>query len=108
MNELTSKKWRTAVREALPEEYKGISIEFNEKLFDFGNELAIAAATNLLTETVSREKWPKDWWEAVKERWFPAFLLSRWPVKYQRIDIEAVYPKCSLEDPILKAVSGRV
>lgn len=33
-------------------------------------------------------RWPADWWQAFKERWFPAWLLRRYPVKYERIDID--------------------
>jgi hypothetical protein len=29
--------------------------------------------------------WPCDWWQAFKERWFPAFLLKRYPVKYTHL-----------------------
>jgi hypothetical protein len=35
-------------------------------------------------ETVCFEcSYPKDWWEAFKERWFPKFLLNRYPVEYE-------------------------
>lgn len=34
-------------------------------------------------------RWPSDWWEAVKERWAPAWVLSRWPVRYERRRLEA-------------------
>lgn len=27
-------------------------------------------------------RWPADWRQAFKERWFPAWLLRRFPVKY--------------------------
>lgn len=26
---------------------------------------------------------PTDWWQAFKERWYPGFLLRRYPVKYE-------------------------
>lgn len=26
--------------------------------------------------------YPQDWWEGFKERWFPTWLLERYPVKY--------------------------
>lgn len=41
---------------------------------------------------------PRDWWEAFKERWFPAFLLVRWPVKYAEFDVRAmrVYPEMAI------------
>ena len=28
-------------------------------------------------------KAPLDWWQAVKERWFPRWALLRWPVEYR-------------------------
>lgn len=37
-------------------------------------------------ETIDLEaEWPEDWWEAFRERWFPAWWLKRWPVKCHRI-----------------------
>ena len=33
-------------------------------------------------------KWPKTWWDAVKERFAPNWFLRRWPVDYHRIDVE--------------------
>lgn len=38
------------------------------------------------------EEWPANWWEALKERWFPAWALRRWPVQKKSIHIsKAVY-----------------
>ncbi len=34
------------------------------------------------------EEYPEDWWQAFKERWFPAWILRRYPVKYRVIDID--------------------
>jgi hypothetical protein len=41
-------------------------------------------------------RYPRDWWEAFKERWFPRFLLRRYPVQYVVIDIyQPIYgPVC--------------
>lgn len=33
------------------------------------------------------EKWPTDWWEAFKERWFPQWILSRFPVTYKSFEL---------------------
>ena len=43
-------------------------------------------------------KYPADWKEAVKERFFPPFLLKRYPVKYTTLKLEAVayYPKVAM------------
>jgi hypothetical protein len=34
------------------------------------------------------ERWPAGWWQAVRERWAPAWWLRRFPVRYERIDVE--------------------
>ena len=33
------------------------------------------------------EKWPSDWRQAFKERWFPKFLLKRFPVQYKTVSV---------------------
>ncbi len=43
-------------------------------------------------------KWPKDWWQAFRERWFPHWWLRRWPVQYEELNVEErrfgdIYPK---------------
>lgn len=37
-------------------------------------------------------KHPKNWKEAFKERWFPKWLLKKFPVKYAVLDIKEIYP----------------
>lgn len=34
------------------------------------------------------KKWPADWWQAFRARWFPRWWLRRYPVRYDRVDIE--------------------
>lgn len=57
----------------------------------------------LLGEHLRKEQvtWPADWWEAFKGRWFPTFLLKRWPVKYVGyvFDVKALYPKLNFSLP---------
>ena len=36
--------------------------------------------------------YPRDWKEALKERWVPKFILKRFPVKYKAHNIYALYP----------------
>lgn len=33
-------------------------------------------------------KYPKDWWEALKERFFPKWLLRRFPVEYTKVGVK--------------------
>lgn len=40
-------------------------------------------------DTVSiHKRWPRNWWQAFREEWFPSWWLRRWPVQYERIDVE--------------------
>ena len=52
------------------------------------------------------ESWPADWWEAVKERWFPKWALRRWPVRYRHLSLKAyhAYPSLNLQHhrPVLQ------
>lgn len=43
-------------------------------------------------------RYPKDWWQAFKERWFPKILKRWWPVEYKIIDIYALYPSIAMPD----------
>ena len=63
---------------------------------NFVNQIIIELTTSIASEKVGREiiKYPKDWFEAFKERWFPTKLLKFFPVIYTEKDIQytAVYP----------------
>lgn len=39
-------------------------------------------------------KYPSGWWQAVKERFAPDWVLSRWPVRYTTVELcaDALYP----------------
>lgn len=55
-------------------------------------ELRIAVWKEALpTQTFS---YPANWWQAVKERWFPDWLLRRFPVVYNKITctLDRLYP----------------
>lgn len=43
------------------------------------------------TQTI---KYPRTWWSAFKERWFPLWLLRRFPVEYivYEINLTTLYP----------------
>lgn len=70
-----------------------------ERGFDIGQYVIYivqrAVAQKLQEYPVS---YPADWWQAFKERWFPAWVKRRWPVKYTRYTIKAweVYPRVLL------------
>lgn len=41
------------------------------------------------------EKFPEDWWQAFKDRWFPEWAKQRWPVRWTRIHVtfREMYPE---------------
>jgi len=48
-----------------------------------------AAMPALLKErVVVHKQWPKDWWQAVKERWAPRWYCRRFPVEYETFDMD--------------------
>jgi len=46
-------------------------------------------------------KYPADWKEAFKERWFPKWAKRKWPVVYKNHEITArnIYPELKLSIP---------
>lgn len=42
-------------------------------------------------ERVEEISYPLNWWEAVRERWFPKFWLRIYPVRYFRWKIDYLY-----------------
>ena len=47
-----------------------------------GFEVRLRAIIAGLPEREWVVKHPADWWEALKERWLPQLLLTKWPVRY--------------------------
>ena len=45
-------------------------------------------------------KYPANWREAIKERWLPAWLKRKWPVKYKAYDALTIFPDFFREHPV--------
>ena len=45
-------------------------------------------------------EYPRDWWEAFKERWFPAWAKERWPVTWlaRTVTSYCLYPMVAMPD----------
>lgn len=50
-------------------------------------------------------QYPTDWWQAFKERWYPKWLLAKYPVRYKvfEVDVKALYPDLKYDIPGHKA-----
>lgn len=56
--------------------------------------------------------YPRDWWEAVKQRFAPSWFTKRYPVVETRhvVDLKAVYPKIPLPEkfgPYIRVVQHK-
>lgn len=51
-------------------------------------------------------KYPANWWQGVKERWFPKWALKRWPVVYTvfTYSVKVLYPQLNVSLPNQTAV----
>ena len=38
---------------------------------------------------LANERWPVDWWQAVRERWLPQWWLKKHPVQYRHVQVDA-------------------
>lgn len=74
-----------------------------------GDALAIDLSTYIMgmegERIVINKRWPCDWWQALRERWFPKWWLRRRPVQYEEIDIDeqkfaAVCPHIAIDTPL--------
>lgn len=46
-------------------------------------------------------EYPRDWWQALKERWYPAWAKKRWPIRYIHYvyDVSVIYPEFEVAMP---------
>lgn len=63
-------------------------------------------AVRIIQEVMGREvehvevRYPADWWQAFKARWFPAWAKRRWTVHETIVELNAreLYPKVAMPD----------
>lgn len=53
----------------------------------------IRALYTLATQETLEAKYPADWWQAFKERWFPHWLLEYYPVKFKQVVAVHKFPE---------------
>lgn len=51
---------------------------------------------NALTQEHFQLKYPRTWWDAVKARWFPKWLLRKFPIKYNAVWTTHVFPEMAV------------
>lgn len=64
-----------------------------------GVNAVIEGCLHVATIVQPMARYPRDWWQAFKERWFPVWLKVHFPVKY--VEIVAVHKFPELDMPVL-------
>jgi hypothetical protein len=54
----------------------------------------------VLGERIDKIEFPSTWWQAFKERWFPKFLLNKFPVDYKRYVVDLHYPLLPIHEKL--------
>jgi len=77
-----------------------VDVDIDEYAAFTADEMLIRLKAVVLGEHIETQaaRYPKDWKEAVKERFFPEWALKRWPVRYtvKVFDVRVVYPMIAL------------
>lgn len=81
------------------------SIRVEEHLDFMSNEIAITLQGFIWGNHIQSIQYPRDWWQAFKERWYPKWLLAKYPVRYKvfEVDVKALYPDLKYDIPGHKA-----
>ena len=84
------------LQQSITGEFLNAGVEFVQDVLTDRIKIAIRGFVWAEKESVRQQdiKYPRDWWQAFKERWFPAWLLRKYPVDYHHItiDVRAIYP----------------
>lgn len=80
-----------------------IKLDINDEYSFMAGDLAMTLSAMVMGEkqTVQLEKVPLNWWEHLKERWYPNWAIDRWPVKTRSImvDTQVLYPYLNVSLP---------
>ena len=94
---------KVSIVKYLPEEFAIHNLKLSTRRDEWLRALVVKLEGYVLSENLERYEfeYPRDWWEAFKERWFPAWLLKRYPVLYTKevVDLQVLYPKLKVSLP---------
>ena len=90
-------RFRFAFQKFLPDVqvFKAVSIEsvYDNMMQGFAYQLRYEVLGQELDERIV--SYPADWWQAFRDRWFPAWWLRRWPIRHRevRMRLLGLYPQ---------------
>lgn len=102
MNQVTLEKIRFAMLQRVSRHMLDPKVEISiDPLLD---TIDFEIKGSLLGEDIRiyEKYYPADWWQHFKERWFPAWLKRRFPVRYAtyQVKVKAVYPDFKPSFPV--------
>jgi len=100
LREITLEIEQIAARHVLDQNIWQVRVARDEILDHVFVTLVRRVASFRGTESV---RFPATWWDAVKERFAPDWMLRRWPVEYRTITARAMLPDVPL--PVEQKVS---
>lgn len=89
ISRINLEKMQFEISKYIPESILGEArIDISETI---KNEMKAEIRFFLYGKEIKREieetySYPRDWWQAFKERWYPGFLKKQFPVKYRKVD----------------------
>ena len=103
-NEIELEKIKIAIAESVSNELLGVAVECKDIADDFiKNRMTLLVHGYIWGESGKTQtiRYPATWWDAVKERWFPQWLLARYPVTYREheISLKTLYPDFKISMP---------
>ena len=65
-------------------------------IVEYAGAMLLRLTQDVLIQRELLAEYPSTWWDAVKLRFFPVWALKRWPVVFNRIDGEILYPMIAI------------
>jgi hypothetical protein len=94
ITEVELRKLTFAVQATIAREYafEGSTVLHARVDFLTGN-MVLDLRAHVLGKTIGTPhvEYPATWWDALKRRWFPAWLLSRFPALMTTVDLEVFH-----------------
>ncbi len=83
--------WRCFYQSAVVPRYL-MEQDFRALIPQAFDRMVLQINTMVAGERVQEIRYPADWWQALRERWFPGFWLKRFPVRYHEWHVDLLYP----------------
>jgi len=96
IREIELEKIKVGLEQSVSQYLLDVSVDIDILSARFTNQVVFHIKGFLWGEKLPTKtiRYPSDWWQAFKARWFPEWLLKRYPAKYttQHITASIIYP----------------